>query len=306
MTETAVGWTATSVNDNDSTDTDGDSFTLDRVPLLDGGITFTNARDTYDVTVTNQVAPDPYGDKTKPFTYTATLWDGDTQVVFPSTITDVTFTNGRKNMTFTLKHEQEYIIKNLPGGYKLVVTQTMDADYETESTGKQISDNTAITDGDTVNDNIFIITVIGTDAQIEFVNTLKKGQYTITKHVQLDSGQIIPDNTTFVFTARLLKTAGSQSFEEINAELKTAVEAAGATVTDTDADGKYDAILFNFTHGGAVDLTSVAGAEITLPGLPVGHFLQVTETAPGYAAYINNISPVPGSVYGSGGYGGCG
>ena len=289
VTETAIGWTATSVNDNDSNDTDGATFTLNNVPVLDGGITFTNARDTYDVTVTNKVAPKPYGDETKPFTYTATLWDGDTQVVFPSTITDVTFTNGRKNMTFTLKHEQEYIIRNLPGGYKLVVTQTEDADYEIESTGKQIANNIAITDGDTANDNIFIISAIGVDAQIDFVNTLKKGQYTITKHIQLEVGQTMPENKTFVFTARLLKSAGSQNPEEINTELKAAVEAAGATVTDTDADGKYDAILFSFTHGGAVDLTSVDGAEITLPGLPVGHFLQVTETAPGYAAYINNI-----------------
>ncbi|MBP5494717.1 MAG: InlB B-repeat-containing protein [Lachnospiraceae bacterium] len=291
VTETAIGWTATSVNDNDSNDTDGATFTLSSVPITDGGITFTNARDTYDVTVTNQVAPDPYGDKTKPFTYTATLWDGDTQVVFPSTITDVTFTNGRKNMTFTLKHEQEYIIRNLPGGYKLVVTQTEDADYEIESTGKQIANNIAITDGDTANDNIFIISAIGVDAQIDFVNTLKKGQYTITKHVQLEAGQTMPENKTFDFTVRLLKTAGSQNPEEINTELKAAVEAAGATVTDTDNDGKYDAILFSFTHdpGNGVDLTSVDGAEITLTGLPVGHFLQVTETALGYAAYINNI-----------------
>ena len=290
VTETAVGWTATSVNDNDSTDIDGDSFTLDPVPLLDGGITFTNARDTYDVTVTNQVAPDPYGDKTKPFTYTATLWDGDTQVVFPSTITDVTFTNGRKNMTFTLKHEQEYIIKNLPGGYKLVVTQTMDANYETESTGKQIADNAAITDGDTANDNIFIITAIGVDAQIDFLNTLKNGSYTITKHVQLDNGQTITDGTEFFFTARLLKTAGSQNYEVISSELEAALP-AGASAVDTNGDAIKDEIRFSFKQdiSNNIDLTSVDGDEITFTGLPVGHFLQVTEVAPGYAAYINNI-----------------
>ena len=288
VTETAVGWEATSVNDQDSTETDGATFTLNPVPTEGGGITFTNDRQTYDVIVANKVGPNPYGDEKKSFTYTATLWEGDTQVVFPSTITNAVFSNGRKDMTFTLKHDQDYTIKDLPIGFKLEVTQVIDTDYIVTSTGKKILDDSSITDGDTANDNVFSISTLEYDAQIDFLNTLKTGQYTISKHVHLNAGQTMPNSSLpFVFTARLLKTAGAQEYEEINAELKAAAEAVNATVTDTNADGKYDAILFSFQHGVDGDLTSVAGAEITLDGLPVGHFLQVTETAPGYAAYIS-------------------
>ncbi len=263
VTESTPGWSATSENDADPTDRSGQSFTLSGLTETGGGITFTNERITYDVTVTNNVLPEEYGSKTKNFTYTATLWHDDEQAVFPSSITDVTFTNGRKNMTFTLKDDEDYVIEDLPGGYKLVVTQVAEEDYTTATR----SGSDPFTEGLS-----YTLSNLGADAEIDFQNTLDTGEYTITKNVQLGLGQSLPPGTVFSFTARLLATADALSYEPISAALNTLVTAAGATV-----------------NGSSIKFTLADGEDITLPGLPVGYFLQVQEAAPGYAAYVNTI-----------------
>ncbi|MBO4862942.1 MAG: InlB B-repeat-containing protein [Eubacterium sp.] len=267
VTENAPGWTAESVNDADDTDTDGATFTLSQVPSEGGGITFTNTRNTSDITVKNNVLSDEYGDKTKNFTYTATLWNGDTQVPFPSTITDATFSDGRKVMTFTLKDDETRLIKDLPNGYKLVVTQTADEDYTTavglEGEAKASSLEYTITD-------------IQNDAVIEFENTLKTGTIKVTKNVQLPAGHTLPPGTTFNFTAKLYPTSNSTTASPISNDLKAALNALNRGITFDDT-----ANTFSFTLGD--------GEDISLPDLPVGYFLQVKETAPGYAAYVNTI-----------------
>lgn len=257
--EDAPGWTAVSVNDADSTDQGGKVFTLQNVPKEGGGITFTNTRDTYDVTVSNEVLSEEYGSKTKNFTYTATLWNGDTQVAFPSSITDVTFSDGRKTMTFDLKDDGSYVIKDLPGGYKLVVTQDEDEDYITTVGRRSAGVSYTITD-------------LEEDVHIEFVNRLKTGEYTITKNVQLDEGQSIPAGTTFAFSAKLLRSPNSNTPVAISSDIASMATALGATVSG-------DVIYFSLADGGSITLTD----------LPVGYFLQVQETAPGFAAYVSNI-----------------
>ena len=263
VTETADGWTAVSSNDADPTQTSGKPFTLASIPEEGGSITFTNTRDTYDVTVANQVLPDEYGSKTKSFTYTATLWNGDTQVVFPSSLTNATFSNGRKEMTFVLKDGESYVIKDLPGGYRLIVTQTAEEDYVTKVGKDSETKVEALT---------YTISNLASDAQIGFVNTLKTGDYTITKNVQLTGSQTIPAGTTFAFTAKLLSTANSGTPVAISSDIEAMVTALGGSVSG-------DVINFTLTNGGS----------ITLTGLPVGYFLQVQENAPGYAAYVNGI-----------------
>ena len=146
-------------------------FTFTDAPADGSGtITFTNTRDTYDVTVTN-VLPDPtdsYGDDTKAFLYTATLSNGNTQVVFPSTITAsdlMSFTNGRKTMQISLKRGESYVIKDLPGGYTLTVTQTEEEFYKTESRrGSAVYDETL---EQTIDE-------LDADAKLDFKNILPK------------------------------------------------------------------------------------------------------------------------------------
>ncbi|MCR4671524.1 MAG: InlB B-repeat-containing protein [Saccharofermentans sp.] len=263
VVETASGWTAESVNDADSNDRSGKTFTLENVLSEGGGITFTNTRDTYDIVVTNSVPG--YGSKTKEFTYHATIWNGDTSVPFPSfRESTYSYSNDRKDLTFTLTDGEVYTIKDLPRGYKLTVTQDAEEDYVTTVglAGETKTEALSYTIGD-----------IEQEDTIEFVNTLKTGSYKITKNVQVAAGQTPPDpGTLFAFTAKILKTASAASGEEISAEIKAMAEALGATVSG-------DVISFALEDHG----------EITFSELPVGYFLQVQENAPGFAAYVNTI-----------------
>ena len=263
VVETASGWTAESVNDADSNDKSGKTFTLENVPSEGGGITFTNTRDTYDIVVTNSVPG--YGSKTKEFTYHATIWNGDTSVPFPSIRESTSsYSNDRKDLTFTLTDGEAYTIKDLPRGYKLTVTQDAEEDYVTTVglAGETKTEALSYTIGD-----------IKQEDTIEFVNTLKTGSYKITKNVQVAAGQTPPaPGTLFAFTAKILKSASAASGEEISAEIRAMAEALGATVSG-------DVISFALEDHG----------EITFSELPVGYFLQVQENAPGFAAYVNTI-----------------
>ena len=263
ITENAPGWTAVSSNDNDSTDTGDATFTLSDVPSEGGAITFTNTRNTSDITVSNNVLPEEYGSKTKMFTYTATLWNGGTQVAFPGSITDVTFTDSRKVMTFMLKDDESYVISDIPNGFKLVVIQTEEEDYTTAN---------GLT-GETKTDGLeYALANISDDSQIEFENTLKTGSITVTKSVQLAPGQSVPAGTTFLFTGKILPVSDAIAASSISSEFAAELAASGATVSG-------NTFTFNLADG----------EDITLNGIPVGYFLQLKETAPGFAAYVNNI-----------------
>ena len=265
--ESVAGFIATST---DGTTEGDETFTLTEVsPDGDDEIIFTNRRNTYDVTVTNTVLPVEYGSTTKAFLYTATLWNGDTQVVFPSTLendSQMTITNARKDMQISLKSGESYVIAGLPGDYKLVVTQTEDPDYITESR----LDPNEFAEGLTVT-----IDQLSENAQIDFRNTLKTADYTITKHVFLEEGQELPAGTKFAFTAKLLKAITDTTPAALSADIIAMAEAAGATV-----------------NGDIIEFQLGDGDEIVLAGLPVGYFLQVQENASGYAAYVNNIRAI--------------
>ena len=247
-------------------------FTFTDAPADGSGtITYTNTRDTYDVKVTNTVLPDPYGSTTKAFVYTATLWNGDTQVVFPSTIQAsqyISLTNGRKDMQISLKDGENYIIENLPGGYKLVVTQTADSDYVTESR-KDSNDFAEVPTR--------MIDALSADAQIDFKNTLKTGFFTINKSVHLEQGQVLPPDTEFDFTAKLLRSANDTTPVAISQTIADAVT-TWANANNVTVNIANDVIAFKLK-----DRDSIVLSE-----LPVGYFLQVQESASGYAAYVNN------------------
>lgn len=265
--EAVAGFIATST---DGTTEGDETFTLTEVsPDGDDEIIFTNRRNTYDVTVTNTVLPVEYGSTTKAFLYTATLWNGDTQVVFPSTLendSQMTITNARKDMQISLKSGESYVIAGLPGDYKLVVTQTEDPDYITESRldPNEFAEELTVT-----------IDQLSENAQIDFRNTLKTADYTITKHVFLEEGQELPAGTKFAFTAKLLKAITDTTPAALSADIIAMAEAAGATV-----------------NGDIIEFQLGDGDEIVLAGLPVGYFLQVQENASGYAAYVNNIRAI--------------
>ena len=257
--ETAPGWNVTS----DATKTGDATFTIASVPSEGGSITVTNTRNTYDVEVSNQVLPDEYGDKTMAFTYTATLWDGDTKVNFPSSITDATFSNGRKNMTFMLKDDESFVIRDIPGGYKLIVTQIADDEYVTTVGEGNETKVEALT---------YTITDLESDKYIGYVNTLKTGSYTVTKNVQLAANQTLPPGTLFPFTAKLLQSANSSTPMPISSDIEAMITSLGGSVS-----------------GNVINFSLADGGSITLSGLPVGYFLQVQENAPGYAAYVSGI-----------------
>ena len=265
VTENAPGWKADSSSTANGTTTSGaESITLANAPADgSGAITFTNTRVTYDVDVKNKVLSEDYGNKTKGFVYTATLWNGNNQTVFPSNITSG-LSPDRKTLTFSLKDGETQAIEKLPGGYKLVVTQTEDSDYVTA---------VGLNDDTQTESLSYAIENLTASAEINFTNTLKTGDYKITKNVQLPAGVTLPDGTDFTFTAKLLKTAVSTDAVAISDAIKTMAEGNGATV-----------------DGNIITFTLVDKGSISLTGLPVGYFLQVTETnKTGYAAYVNGI-----------------
>ena len=256
VTENAPGYTAVSTHGSDPAG--AATFTLSDVPKEIQTITYTNTRNVFDVEITNSVPG--YGKKTKSFVYTATLWDGDTQVAFPSSITNASFSNNRKTLTVALKDQESYIIKDLPTGYKLIVTQA-EEDYYTTTVGLH---------GDTPTASLsYTLSSIQDDTQIDFVNNLKVGSYTVSKSVQLNPGDP-PDTNVFNFTAVLLETAGSNTRVALSQDIIDMAEALGASVSNNE-------ISFSLRDGEDINLTL----------LPAGYYLQVQESAPGYAAYVS-------------------
>ena len=290
VTELEDGFTAASVNDGDENQTGTNVMTLSNVPLAGGGMTFTNTRQVYDVTVKNTVSPDAYGDKTKSFLYTATLWKGDNQFVFPTGLATgvvdgvpVSLSRDRRTLTFSLKHDDKLTVRSLPSGYRLVVTQSPDEYFETTAVGTRTAGNSTVADADTENGSIFIIGSIPASVTIDFANKLKTGDYTVLKNVQLPEGKTVPDGTSFSFTAKLLPTAGATTAAPLSQEIKTMVDnlknVNGNSLISAACNEEDNTIRFTLADKG----------RVTLTGLPAGYFLQVTETAPGWAAYVSGI-----------------
>ena len=280
----AKAFKATNTTATSDAQSSNQAITLSGLPESGGSMTFTNARVTYDVDVTNTVRSEKYGSRIKDFAYTATLWNGDTQVRFPGSI-QTGLSPDRKTLTFPLRHGENLRLEDLPDGYRLEVTQETYDEYVTTSTGKK-ADNSVIDDFDSGNrGHVFIIEHVSADSEIDFTNTLKTGKYKITKSVQLPLNETVPDGTFFTFTAKLLPSATATASAELSQDIKDMVTALNSTLHTRNA-------LMSATcddANNAIRFVLVDGESAELSGLPVGYFLQVTETAPGYAAYVNNL-----------------
>ena len=210
------------------------------VPGEEDTIDFTNTRMLSDVTV-EKIVKGHIVHSDREFLFTATLWDGETQIAFPS---------GEMMETFSLKHEESIIFRDLFVGAKLSIIETEDADFTTVNThgeGSKASYVVKAQDNDTVT----------------YTNTVKTAPVTVSKVVK---GGIIDKEREFLFTVTLWN--GDQQIvfpREIGEEL---------SVSD---DGKT--VSFLLKHG----------EEAVIQNLPLGATVKVSEAEDPFYTAVNNF-----------------
>ncbi len=205
-------------------------------------ITVTNrSTRTGQIKVTNRVVGSE-SDPNKDFTYTVSLPAGN----FPYAKSDGTTGTIRNGAKLTLKHDQNFVISQLPNGAAVKVVENPDGYTVTDGANNPLP---TATQSETV--------VLGQVKQLDFVNT--KGS------LPAASGSIKVTNT-------VTGTAADPAKEFTY----TVTFPGGGTYPYTKSDGTSGTI----TSGGTVTLTH--GQSFTVTGIPGGTVVTVVENPDGY------------------------
>lgn len=207
-------------------------------------------RSTVDVTLTKQVMDGP-ANKAFDFTVTSTEAIGADSAYALS--------NENKTATFSLSDEGSVMLKNVPIGATLTVTEDGADDYTTTAAcGDEVLNVTDGTDGQ----KTFELTVPEHDVTIAVTNTIKTGSLTVAKLVTGNMG----DRTKkfeFRYSYTLNGVEHSDTFNLANGKttgLKDLPYGTEVTITETE----YADYTTTYTIGEATGATSGREAKVTI------------------------------------------